>query len=190
MSKYFYHGLDSPGLVIKILKEGIKAKRLQGYQTSHNYNGLDYISLCSKRPDSFYTHNPLCAYPHYIYQHFVLIISGDIPAIKPIIVSPLVAYQELLKDDSLTPYSDMEDEYQVLNYIKPEAIIGIGIPFAKLKKKCFFKKTRQLLEETRTLLLLAQSLDLDIVDTSTFDFVEQYEEAKALDKHVTLSLNI
>lgn len=187
MSKYYYHGVVNKKnnndceysidhLIPILLSEGIKSKRLLGIKENYGFNGLDYVCVCKKhKPLNKETKN-YNAFSMYIDWKFSLIISDEIDAIKTEYLSEDYYLSKKIRD-SHTKYSDLFDEYQVKDIIPISKIIGITIPFEivyiyiKHKDKKFLKKVKTLIE-------LAKTLNLDIVDSSSYFFPYDYEFRK------------
>lgn len=199
MSKYYYHGMsprknpnDRLNTMIEIIKSGgLKSKHLQdnlGFVIG--FNGNEYISLCNK--ENSYMYNFIDdrnnSYEEYIVNNFCFIISDRIDAIKTQDFSKKrseISYADFYSiAQGDIRYSDMFDEWQVKDEIKLDKIIGIGLPFnlvmsyKNMDKE--FKKSIELLYS------LARTLNIDIVNTENFNFVEYYEKEKNIndDRHV------
>lgn len=177
MSKYYYHGVDSFRIFMKILSDGeIKSARLLGKTLDEDYlnlglNGLDYICLCNKLNKYVIGNN---SFESFIADSYCFIISDDIDVIKPVTfewnddLDYLEAKSKALNEGiQLSPFVD---EYRTKYRITMDKIIGVGIPFDK--KYIDFE------EEARQIIAIAQALDLDIVDSSDEFFIEKYESKK------------
>lgn len=189
MSKYFYHGLglsyfypDNITTVLEILTTGgIKCKRLLG-KKKFGYNGLDYVSVCKKYMEEEY-HNAYgsTGFYKYVQDCFCFIISDDIDAVKTETIPKAYWYfQDIVEKMKKHPeyrYSDMFDEWQVKEMIPLSSIIGIGVPIQWLKE-VDWSFHRDSLEVLRNIFSIAESLGLDIVDSTDKNFVENYELEK------------
>ena len=184
MSKYYYHGVDSVKTAIDILRSGgIKSKRLLGQTEITGFSRLDYISLCNKESDEFYRSVDWDnAYEWYIQFEIFFIISDDIPAFFPeflddgtIIAPHIVPFLETHPGQ----YTNLCDEWQVKDFIPLSKIIGIGIPFPDIYE---YHPDAEEYEGIETLLELAKSLNLDIIDSFSEDCVDHYEEQKLKEK--------
>lgn len=178
-SHYYYHGLgktrSSLDILFRILTTGgIKSKKLLGYRSSYGYNGSDYVSICKKYQKGEYRPNRANAFYTYVMNSFCLIISDNILAFKLALddIQPNIFDMEIKRR-----VSDMFDEWQVKDQIPLSSIIGIGIPFKKLKH-FMGKLVKEDFETLREIIVLARELELDIVDSSNPKFVEQYEAKK------------
>lgn len=177
MSKYYYHGIDSFRIFMKILSDGeIKSARLLGKTIDKDYlnlglNGLDYICLCNKLGKYVLGYS---SFESFIFDEYCFIISDDIDVIKPVLFEwnkdedYLIAKSKALNEGiQLSPFID---EYRVKYRITMDKIIGIGIPFDK--------KYIDSNEEVKQIIAVAQALNLDIVDSSDEFFIEKYEAYK------------
>lgn len=180
MSKYFYHGTRTIDTILQVFNcQEIQSQRLQGFEKSYGYNGLDYISLCKKEDNKEYVTRRKNSFNGYIKGNFCFIISDEIDALKTEYKNcDNMTYEELqifLSEHSDTRYSDMFDEWQVRDSISLKYIVGIGLTIDKIlerieddKNKCFFY-------DVKSLLGIIKELKLDIIDTCEEDFVEKYE---------------
>lgn len=177
MSKYYYHGVDSFRIFMKILRDGeIKSARLLGKIIDKDYlnlglNGLDYICLCNKLSKHVSGYS---SFESFIVDSYCFIISDDIDVLKPVVfewnndTDYLEAKSKALYEGiQLSPFID---EYRTKYRITMDKIIGIGIPFDK-NYIGFEEKVRQIIA-------VAQALGLDIVDSSDEYFIEKYEAYK------------
>lgn len=177
MSKYYYHGVDSFRIFMKILTDGeIKSARLLGKTLEKDYcnlgfNGLDFICLCNKVNEHALGYD---SFEYFIVDSYCFIISDDIDVLKPVVfnwdneIDYLEAKLKALNEGmQLSPFID---EYRTKYRITMDKIIGIGIPFDK--NDIDFK------EEVKQIIAIAQALDLDIVDSSDEFFIEKYESKK------------
>ncbi len=188
MSKYFYHGVMSffpcQSMLHILQSGGLKSKRLQGNFDLIGYNGLDSISLCRTLTKEEYDYYEglgyKSAYEIFIVSHFCFIIREDIEAIRTDVVAPHTFSSswelgEYLKDHPTEHISDLVDEWQALNFIPNSQLIGIGIPLSIIQKGARFNAYREGLKE---LYEVATSLGLDIVDTTSPNFISSYEKRK------------
>lgn len=184
MGKYYYHGIASfypEDVILNIIRSGsIKSKRLMGRTGIRGYNGLDYVSICTKLPnieqEDYIQKGYNCAYLDCIVNHFCLILSKDIDVVKPHLVLPntFLSYSDLLnylEENPNFPVSDMFDEYQVKDMISLSKVIGIGIPLEEIKINNNYKLLEMIYK-------CATKLGLDIVNTSNVNFVDEYERNK------------
>lgn len=191
MSKYYYHGLgeafyhcNSLERALSILKTGgIKCKRLLNLPEIYECtcNGMDYVSICKKLSleeyqESFmYEH----AFPEYVQNCFCFILSDEIDAITPERIPMNFWSSQELEEQSLKHpnkrFTDMCDEWQVKEIVPLSAIIGVGIPLQWID---YHWDDASLLETLSELISLAEALGLDIVDTNSANFVEEYEASK------------
>ncbi len=194
MSKYYYYGFRGTNLtkicsqLLEIISsEAIKPKRSLGFTVANGYNGLDYVSICQKKTDGEYQRRIqegyLSAYSWYIHNHFCFIISENVKAITPELVS--VFHFQSIQDfvqhcfhDLDERYSDMFDEYQVKGEIPLSKIVGIGIPTTEIETR----QEEEIQDSLMQLLNAAQEKEWDVVDTSDFHFVDQYESLKETGK--------
>lgn len=185
MSKYYYHGIkpyvehiESIKWLIKIIEsDGIKSRRLTNQIPLYTgFNGADYISVCSKEEFNEYMKYPNNCFFKYIHSNYCFIISDEINAIK-------TNYFDLDNRflDSFTissgekRYSDMFDEWQVKDEISINKIIGIGLPIDGIFKYGIDDEYKKQLIK---LILLVREMGLDLVDTGSLYFIEEYEEEK------------
>ena len=191
MSRFYYHGiipkkepLERLCTMIEIIRSGgLKSKRKLNISNLYvGYNGSDYISLCRKENNYMYNriNDNINAYEDYIYSNFCFIISDEIDAIKTNDFDSqgkYVSYMDFLSvANGDIRYSDMFDEWQVKDEIKLDKIIGIGLPFSLVHSyKYCDKEFEQYLHE---LYAWVRYLNLDIVNTDDFNFVECYEKEK------------
>lgn len=181
MSKYFYHGIQGQyfgmkGALTILQTGGIKCKRLLDPNRFIvlGYNGNDYVSVCKKEEEYKYYERNINAFYSFVQNSFCFVISNDIEAVKTEL--PSVPLTEETK--KFTRFSDMFDEWQVKDQIPLSSIIGIGIPISEIKVLFKIRPELEKLEEIKQILILAEQLELDIVDSSEFGFVEKYEERK------------
>ena len=186
MSKYYYHGVgniiccpDVGQKMINIIKSGgLKSKRLLGMNSYAGFNGSDYISICKKEDMSLYSKYQLNAFFYYIFNSCCFIISDEVDAIETeYFNSKDVDYSDIKIMMNKYPYirySDMFDEYQVKDEIPLKYIIGIGLPL-NIDDPYLIEDIKKDIEPV---CLLARSLNLDIVDTRSMFFVEEYENNK------------
>lgn len=177
-STYFYHGIrtDVKRLLQILTTGGIKCKRLLGL-SGFGYNEEDYVSLCKKYPSREYIEygERTNAFYTYIFNSFCLIISNDIPAFKMGLDD--VGFNSVDRGILGVRVSDMFDEWQVYEKVPLSSIVGIGIPLKDLKH-IMRRQTKEEFETLRKVLLIANDLGLDIVDSSKENFVEKYEQEK------------
>lgn len=193
MSKYFYHGTQGNYFGMKkalsiLTTGGIKCKKLLNLDSFYGYNGLEYVSICKKEPDSEYLKNKNNGFYSYVQNSFCFIISDSIDAIKTETPS-FVATPEILSK-SISRFSDMFDEWQVKDKVPLSAIVGIGIPLNELKVLFSLRPELDILEELREILTISEELGLDIIDSSEFHFVEAYETQKEKGKRIAIKVNI
>lgn len=187
MSKFFYHGTRNIYNILKILiSSGIVCQRILGF------NGLNYISLCNKAKDEEYVSYPNAFY-NYIRNSYCLIISDEVDAIKPQKLNidcfkSNTELQEYLTKHSNIRYSDMFDEYQVRDFIPLKYILGVGLPIRKIKSEARTYENDSLFQSIKCILNLIEVLNLDIIDTSVFGFIEEYESAKSNNKDIKYKL--
>lgn len=186
MSKYYYHGTDINSF-IKILdtgeikcrklieKENIVIRRSLDVTLGIGYNGWEYISLC-KLDD--YSYEKGSAYDVFVRGSFCFIISDEVHAIKPLDINSKEGKKEFSqepldfifnRDDSELRFSDMKDEWQVKKRIPLTNIVGIGIPVRKLE---YYS---EIFYDIQRALALAEIYHLDVVDSSKYKFIEEYE---------------
>ena len=187
MSKYYYHGIRGGidinsytiNRMFRILESGgLKSNKLLHNSKFGGYNGIDYISVCSKQDINMYSNYKTNAFFNYIYNNYCFIISDKVDAIKTnYIDSEAYDYHyilELMEHNPNIRYSDMFDEYQVKDEIPSNYIIGVGFPFninnVHLSGNVYktFSKLHNLLD----------NLGLDIVDTSSIFFIKENENNK------------
>lgn len=183
MSKYYYHATYNLSSFFDILNEkGIKCLSLLGMTVEHDldklaFNGLDYICLCNKLPN-YEDILGDSSFEQFILGSFCFIVSNEINVIKPKVINWTDFYKYMAIKKKL--YSDTKqnlhvsfyaDEYRAKNIITMDMILGIGLPFE-------YKYTKEDLTLLRQSLVLAQSLGLDIVDSSDEYFIEKYESRK------------
>ena len=190
-SKYFYHGIKEGKMcfippvqcidkMIKIIESGgLKSSSQLGKTRAHTYNGLDYISLCRiEDMNEYCKHNPT-AFFHFIFVNFCFVISDEVEALKTkqLDTSMYRDYFELecIIQASNERYSDMFDEWQVYKEIPLKYIIGIGIPSIVVNR---FKYDSEFMTKLEKLENIAQELNLDIVDTSSVEAIEEFEKNK------------
>ncbi len=188
MSKYFYHGLGVPyfydGTITTVLEVfktgGLKCKRLLGKRNS-GYNGLDYISICKKYTEEEYDCYGSTGFYKFVQDSFCFIISDDIEAIKTETIPKSYWYfpdiVEKMKYHPENRYSDMFDEWQVKGEIPLSYIVGIGVPIRWLES-IDWRIHKNALQELKSIVDIAQSLGLDIVDSTKKGFIEEYELEK------------
>ncbi len=193
MSKYYYHGMgeafchcNSLERVLSIFKKGgIKCKRLLNLPNIYEStcNGMDYVSICKKLSKEEY--EELCAYEHafplYVENCFCLIVTDEIDVIEPIRI-PLIDWNnhevaKMRAKNRESRFTDMCDEWQVEEEVPLSAIIGVGIPLQWIEQQ--WTDTKRL-EKLAELVSIIEALGLDIVDTNNPNFVEEYEEKKAI----------
>lgn len=183
MSKYFYHGTGYDGLgistTLEILKTGaIKCRRLLG-ERECGYNGLDYVSICKKylEADDPKTKS---AFYCFIQNHFCFIISNKIDAIKtnPSGSIHCLKYSDFLLKDTSERISDLFDEWQVYQEIPLSMIVGVGIPLEVIPSMLKRSSGSTIAKRLKEIIRIANTLGLDIVDTSVQGFVEEYERKK------------
>ena len=193
MSKYYYHGCSIDEMMEIMKCQTIKTQRDLGYEEGIGFNGLDYISVCSKLPDIEYKKEHIDdAYNRYIKNSFCFIISDEVNAIKTKYLdwkTMNLAYNDIanyINTHSGYSYSDIIDEYQIKGSISFDYIIGIGVPFNHLDKLehsnnkdiCYdYKIFKQIIE-------MAKLFSFDIIDTSKDHFLENYENEKAKKSYV------
>ena len=178
MSKYYYHGVDSFRIFMKILTDGeIKSARLLGKTLEKDYcnlgfNGLDFICLCNKVNEHALGYD---SFEYFIVDSYCFIISDDIDVLKPVVfnwdneIDYLEAKLKALNEGmQLSPFID---EYRTKYRITIDNILGIGLPLEN-------KYSKEELVLLRQSLALARSLGLDIVDSSDEFFIEKYESKK------------
>lgn len=183
MSKYYYHATYDLLSFIDILKDkGIKCLRLLGMTIEHDLdklalNGLDYICLCNKlvNYEDIFGEN---SFEQFILDSFCFIVSNEINVIKPKVINwtDVYKYMAIKKEVNSDTNQNLQvsiyaDEYRAKNIITMDMILGIGLPFE-------YKYTKEDLTLLRQSLVLAQSLGLDIVDSSDEYFIEKYESRK------------
>lgn len=186
MSKFYYHGTNGLMAMLDIITSGaIKSQRRLGYNVGWGYNELDFISVCKKESSIIYEVEESTAFNKYVQNKFCFIISDEIDAIKTEYVNPAEVgihnckeLSEFINLDVDTRYSDMYDEYQVRDTIPLKYIKGIGVPVEDVKRRVEISSNEYLLEKFRLLFNCIKSLGLDIVDTNSPNFVENYESSK------------
>ncbi len=188
MSKFFYHGVDDLLTMLKIIDCGyIKSKRQLGFSKENDFNGLDYISLCNKESNDMYIGSTLNSFDNYIKNNFCFIISNDINATKCeyIDISKCTEEQVKLLSNSDVRYSDMFDEWQVKDSISLNDVVGIGLPLNYLNKirSGYYNSEYQI----ERVFLIANMLNLDIINTDEEDFIEKYENSKEVNNGVGIS---
>ena len=191
MSKYFYHGLKDgmyfepikciEKIIIILNSGGIKSKKLLGVNSNTGYNGLEYISLCRKENIEEYTKYPVSSFFTFIFNNFCFIISDEVDAIKTEYIdktmfSNLYEMLKFLKENENQRYSDMFDEWQVKDFIPLKYIVGIGMPLKTIEQLKVENVEASIVIDK--LYALIDTLNLDVVDTYSFNFVEQYETNK------------
>lgn len=186
MSKYFYHGTDI-GSFMKILdtgeikcrklidREGISITRTLDTTFGVGWNGNEYISLCRFNEDSYQVDS---AYQVFVRNSYCFIISDKIGAIKPLDIksdeirkqySDEITTFIINRDNEGIRFTDMKDEWQVKMRIPLQYIEGIGIPVKRLE---YYP---ELYYSIQRAIALAEIYNLDVVDTSDFNFIEKYE---------------
>ncbi len=186
MSKYFYHGIVTflpCESILEIVKSGaILSHRKVGYPYPGGFNQWDYISLCKKETDEKYSslEDQSEAFTKYIQNQYCLIIDDSIPAFQPTLVHTSSFQTNEVVDKYYQshpnePITDMIDEWQVRDEIPLSKVVGLGIPVRTLQKGAAFNAYR---EKVKKLYRIATSFHWDIVDTSSFSFVEEYEREK------------
>lgn len=184
MSRYYYHGVNH-GLVldkaIEIFQSG--GIRCTTGARKIGFNGTDYISICRKELEEEYSRHSNNGFYNYVQDRICFIISEEVEAIKPEIIEhadkwnrfELIAY---MNSKPNVRFSDMFDEWQVKGLIPFSSIMGIGIPLQNLSAILTKTDSNNGSERLEKLLSLAESLGLDIVDSSDPQFVEKYEKNK------------
>lgn len=203
-SKYFYHGLkegiddydflfdkiDCVEKMITIIESGgLKCRRLLKSRLTGGYNGDDYVSLCRKEENEKYREYPSSSFYTYIHDNFCFIISDEVDAIKTEYLNRydfnnVLDIQDYIIEHEPERFSDMFDEWQVKDEIPLKYIVGIGVPLKTVKSLRKFDSEHEKLVDK--LFLLANSLGLDIVDTRSSDFIEEYESSKSEGKNKVL----
>ncbi len=196
MSKYFYHGTQGRYFGMKRALEilqtgGIKCKRLQNSDNfvGLGYNGLEYVSVCKKESESDYYKNKMNAFYNFVQSSFCFVISDDVEAQKTEIPN-FAPNHELLENKESIRYSDLFDEWQVREQIPLSSIIGIGIPISEIKTLYQMKPDLGELKDLKSILLVADKLGLDVIDSSEFGFVEDYESQKEKGERIAIKVNI
>ncbi len=193
MGKLFYHGMQPRRTTLcKIRKMleiidsgGLKSNRLLDNNLAHGYNGLDYISVCSREKFYKYFKKEESAFNIFIKNNFCFILSNEIGAIKTVYLDydKIKDYNDLVEYKNLFPnqqFSDLFDEWQVKDEIPLSYILGIGLPFKNLSKmKVWDYET---LEGIKQLYLFAKLFNWDIVDSSTVISFYNYEKLKTKSK--------
>ena len=181
MSKFYYHGVEDLLTMLKIIDCGyIKSKKLLGYGKENDFNGLDYISLCKKEADFMYEDGKLNSYDNYIKNSFCFIISDKIDAKRCIYIDISKCNTEQMKrisNNQNERYSDMFDEWQVKDRISINDVVGIGLPLNYIYKMKY--TSRSLDYQLERLYLIANMLNLDIVNTDEENFIDKYENSKS-----------
>ncbi len=181
MSKYFYHGVDNVETACQILMTGgIKSRRKLGHEDYYGFNRLDYVSLCRPgRPleyDIWYDN----AYEMSVLDEFVFIISDDIDAIEPDLLDSNEIFapnmKQYLESHPNQICSSLFDEWLIRDQVPLSKIIGLGIPMDRVEQQEFAGDEQK--QGLQQLLMLADALGLDIVDSSDFAFVRDYEKKK------------
>ncbi len=183
MSKYYYHATSDLSLFRDILKDqAIKSPRLLGKTIEHDlgylsFNGLDYISLCNKL-DHYDDNYGDSSFEQFILDSFCFIISGEINVVKPTIIDWANFYEYIAIKEEIYKNIDLglhvsfyADEYRVKDKVTIDKILGIGIPV----NNHYLKEDLMILKQV---LIIANELNLDVVDSSDRAFVEKYETSK------------
>lgn len=178
----YYHGVIN-GLVdqkiVGMLTEGeIKSasKRNDGY--NNGFNDMDYISVCEYLGEDVYESHPNNAFHTYVANHFCFIMSDDIEAQEPSLLSREETSDRfgLMRRRLQHPeerFSDLIDERQIRDTVPVDKVIAIGIPYNLEAKDGFVKLSSfsyLTMEEFANLVHfveeLASSLGIDVVDSS------------------------
>lgn len=198
MSKYYYHGLKEGFSIerrhlcidkmIEIISSGgLKSRAKRGINLNGGFNGNDYISLCKKLPMDDYIENPSQSFFPCILNNYCFIISNEVDAIKPRIISKddYDSWEDIKLMLDTNPderISDLVDEWQVKDEIPLKYIVGLGFPFKELE---YYKnQSEEMKEKIEKLFELAKELNLDIVDTESIGFIEKYEYQKEINPKV------
>ncbi len=186
MSKYFYHGVrgvfleDILDTVLSILHDGrVKTKGQLNSTNKYGFNGMEYISLCRKEKNREYRRRrgEATAYTNYIYDEFCFIFRDTIRAEKTMncdFLSTISAFYELLQKYPDERISLLFDEWQFKGALPLTECIGIGIPLEHIEKD----KDSVTLKKLKQVLLLADALGIDIINSSDPYFIEKYEMRK------------
>lgn len=193
MGVLFYHGMQprrSSLCKIKTMLEiidsgGLKSNRLLGNNLAQGYNGLDYISVCEGERFYKYLVRKESAFKLFIKNNFCFILSSDISVVKPKYLnwnhfkhySDLVNYMNLFPDYQ---FSDLFDEWQVKDEISLDYVIGLGLPLKSLIRTHILDV--KITKELEHLYMLARLFNWDIVDSSSFFSLYNYEKRKVKKK--------
>jgi hypothetical protein len=170
---YYYHGTSLDHLISILESREIKCRRLLNegplkYKhkkySGPGYNGLDYVSICKPNNESSDSYS---AFNIFIVNHFCLIISDTVSAVKTITCAPFIN-QALGDEYNGLRYSDLKDEWQVKTRITLDNVVGIAIPFQRVDHNLYD------LRKIKYLLQLAKDYDLPVIDSSFNIFDSTY----------------
>lgn len=193
MNQLFYHGMQPrKATLCKIHKMleiidsgGLKSNRLLGNNLAHGYNGLDYISVCSREKFYKYWNKEESAFNIFIKNNFCFIFSGEVSAVKTLYLDydrfahydDLVEYMDIFSGQR---FSDLFDEWQVRDEIPLSYIVGLGIPIKRIMK--YQGCSDEILREIDHLYMLARLFNWDIVDSSSLFSFYNYGKRKVKKK--------
>ena len=184
-SKYYYHGCGTCETLSKILdSKKICTGRELGLTLENGvalFNGLDYVCVSKKFSDSEYCaqeiNERISAFPRYMQNHFGLILSDDIKALKTEIYNiKNYSYDFIYKfvSEQSNRWSDMFDEYQVKGSIGIDKFKAVTIPIDYLERW-------HVPYNNQFLLNIMNKIDeyhLDIVNSCDNRFSELYESSE------------
>ncbi len=181
MSKYFYHGVTTfppcEEMLDEIKAQAILSSKKMGYSHPAGMYGPNYISVCRKGPVESYQRcqeeRVPTAFTRNIQNHFCFIVRGDLEVL-PTFPAPVGLEEDW---DDISPR--LFDEFLVKDGIPLSKVIGIGIPKKALEQGFYRNRFHDSLEE---LYQVATALEWDIVDTTSFTFIEEYEKEKEKQK--------
>lgn len=193
MNRLFYHGMQPRRsslckikTMLEIIDSGsLKSNRLLGNNLTHGYNGLDYISVCSREKIYKYFKKEESAFNLFIKNNFCFILSGDISVIKPKYLdwNCFEHYDDLVNYINSFPgaqFSDLFDEWQVKDEIPLDYVVGLGLPLQSLSK--IYNLDDKMMKEIERLYMFARTFGWDIVDSDSFFSFYNYEKGKVKKK--------